>query len=558
MAKSKKKRIGEILIENGLLTENQLQEGLERQAETGEHLGTALTNLGYLSDYEWLEALSDQLDIPYLTLSNYLISPDVAHMISEKLARKHTVIPLFKIENTLTIGIADPTNVLAIDALSRQTGLEIEPVLCSKQEIEETLDEVYGGSESMDEKLEQYHDKESEQSVETGGETEAPIINIVNLIFKRAMKMKASDIHINPQEKDLRIRYRIDGVLEDLWTQPKHLQGSVISRIKIMADMDIAERRRPQDGRFKMEINNNMIDFRVSTLPTVFGENVVLRILDPTSVRVTLSDLGLSDSLETLLRKIIASPYGIVLVTGPTGSGKTTTLYASLNELNEVEKNIITIEDPVEYQLPLIRQSNMNPKAGMTFASGLRAILRQDPDIVMVGEIRDGETATVAVQAALTGHLVLSTLHTNDTAGALTRLIDMGVEPFLVASSTTGIVAQRLVRKLCEHCKEAYTPAKDELKTLGLDKVDREFKLYKPVGCKKCRDSGYSGRIGIFEIMDINEKIRDLILQEASSDVIKRTAIKNGMTTLRHDGLRKVVNGISSVEELLRVTRMER
>ncbi|MCF7805808.1 MAG: Flp pilus assembly complex ATPase component TadA [Candidatus Marinimicrobia bacterium] len=555
MAKTKKKRLGEILIDKGLITEEQLEQGLERQAETGEALGTALVELGYVSDYEWLEATSEQLDIPYLTLSNYIVSADVAHLISEKLARKYKAIPLFQIEDSLTVGIADPSNVVAIDDLSRQTGLEIEPVLCAEREIQETLDEVYGGSESMDEQMKEYHEGSEDEGPEGEGEVEAPIINIVNLIFNRAIKMGASDIHLNPEENSLRIRYRIDGILEDIWTQPKHLQGSIISRIKIMADMDIAERRRPQDGRFKLSIDNKTIDFRVSTLPTVFGENVVLRILDPTSVKVTLSDLGLSESLEKTLRQIIANPYGIVLVTGPTGSGKTTTLYASLNELNEVEKNIITIEDPVEYQLPLIRQANMNPKAGMTFASGLRSILRQDPDIVMVGEIRDGETATVAVQAALTGHLVLSTLHTNDTAGALTRLVDMGVEPFLVSSSTSGIIAQRLVRKLCDHCKKSYTPAKDELKSLGLDKVDREFQFHKPVGCKKCRDSGYLGRIGIFEIMELTDQIRDLILKDASSDVIKKAAIKNGMTTLRHDGLRKVVNGITSVEELLRVTR---
>jgi len=558
MPVTKKKRIGENLIDRGLITKDQLAEGLERQAETGEPLGTALVELGYVSDFEWLEATSDQLDIPYLTLSNYIIDPEVAHVISEKLARKHKVIPLFRIENILSVGTSNPTNVVAIDDLTRQTNLEIEPILCAEKEINQALDEIYGSSDSMDEKMKEYHEGSGNGEGKQGeGETEAPIINIVNLIFNRAFKMNASDIHLNPEEKNLRIRYRIDGVLEDIWTQPKHLQGSIISRIKIMADMDIAERRRPQDGRFKLEMNNRMIDFRVSSLPTVFGENVVLRLLDPASVKVTLTDLGLSNNLENLLRKIIANPYGIVLVTGPTGSGKTTTLYASLNELNEVEKNIITIEDPVEYQLPLIRQSNMNPKAGMTFASGLRAILRQDPDIVMVGEVRDGETATVAVQAALTGHLVLSTLHTNDTAGALTRLVDMGVEPFLVSSSTSGIIAQRLVRKLCDHCKEPYTPSEDELKTLGLDKVQREIQFYHPVGCKKCRDSGYAGRIGIFEIMEVTEPIRELILKNASADVIKKVAMKkNGMTTLRHDGLRKVVNGVTSVEEVLRVTRV--
>lgn len=555
MVTDTQKRLGDILVESVLVSKDELEQALRRQEQTGEPLGKAIVNLGYLSEYELLEALSKQLDVPYLTLSNYLLNAEIAKLIPEEMARKYLVIPLFKIEKTLTVGINDPTNIVALDEVSRHTGYEVEPVLCADNEIKEALDEVYGVASSMDRTMQEYQSSSNGQSTEGESEAEVPIINIVNLIFKRALKVKASDIHLNPEEDKLRVRFRIDGVLEEIWSQPKRFQDAIISRIKVMAGLDIAEKRRPQDGRFKITIEDRSIDFRVSTLPTVFGENAVLRLLDPESVSVQLSQLGLNQKLEQMLRRLIAVPYGVLLVTGPTGSGKTTTLYAALNELNSVEKNIITIEDPVEYQLEMIRQSNMNPKAGMTFAAGLRSILRQDPDIVMVGEIRDGETATVAVQAALTGHLVLSTLHTNDAPGALTRLVDMGVEPFLVASATSGILAQRLVRKLCDHCKEEYTPDESELKSLGLKKVKRQLKFYKPVGCKKCRNSGYSGREAVFEILEMTEELRELVLKNASSDTIKRVALKNGMTTLRHDGLRKVVNGITSVEEVLRVTR---
>lgn len=555
MSTETQKRLGDILIESVLVSKDELEQALRRQEQTGEPLGKAIVNLGYLSEYELLEALSKQLDVPYLTLSNYLLNAEIAKLIPEEMARKYMVIPLFKIEKTLTVGINDPTNIVALDEISRYTGFEVEPVLCADKEIKESLDEVYGVASSMDRTMQEYQESSNGEAAEGEGEAEVPIINIVNLIFKRALKVKASDIHLNPEEDKLRVRFRIDGVLEEIWSQPKRFQDAIISRIKVMAGLDIAEKRRPQDGRFKITIEDRSIDFRVSTLPTVHGENAVLRLLDPTSVSVELSQLGLNKKLEDSLRRLISVPYGVLLVTGPTGSGKTTTLYASLNELNDVEKNIITIEDPVEYQLEMIRQSNMNPKAGMTFAAGLRSILRQDPDIVMVGEIRDGETATVAVQAALTGHLVLSTLHTNDAPGALTRLVDMGVEPFLVASATSGILAQRLVRKLCEHCKEPYTPDDAELKSLGLGKVKKKLTFHKSVGCKKCRKSGYSGREAVFEILEMNEELRELVLKNASSDTIKRVAIKNGMTTLRHDGLRKVVNGITSVEEVLRVTR---
>jgi len=554
MVRTANKRIGDILVDTGYITEDQLKEGLQRQAKTGERLGKAIMSLGYLTEDELLNVLSEQLSIPHLTLSDYQYEPSMVNEVPEELSREHTMIPLFRIDDTLTIGLSDPSDVIALDEVRRHTGYEVEPVLCSEREITEALDEMYGESSSMDRTMQEYHDSSVEIDGGEDGEGESPIINIVNLIFTRAIKNRASDIHLNPEEDFLRVRFRIDGVLEEIWNQPKRFQEAIISRIKVMADMDIAERRRPQDGQFKMTMDGKDIDFRVSTLPTVYGENVVIRILDPDSIRTRLDQLGMSGNTEKVFRRIISNPYGIVFVTGPTGSGKTTTLYAALNEVNSVSQNIITIEDPVEYRLDMIRQSNMNPRTGMTFASGLRSILRQDPDVIMVGEIRDHETASVAVQAALTGHLVLSTLHTNDTSGALTRLVDMGVEPFLVASSTNGILAQRLVRKLCEHCRDPYTPDRELLNRLGLQNMEREFTFYRAQGCKRCRNSGYAGRSGIFEVMEITEEIRELIQTNGSAEEIKRTSVKQGMIPLRHDGLRKAVNGITSIEEVLRVT----
>ncbi len=556
MANRSNKRIGDILVDVGHISEEQLEEGLQRQEKTGERLGKAIVNLGYITEFDLLNVLSDQMAIPYLTLQNYSQDVDVVRQVPEPLARKHTIIPLFKIDDTLTIGISDPTDVVALDEIRRETGFEVEPVLCSEREIKNALNEIYGGeSASMDQTMREYQESSIESEEGEVEDAESPIINIVNLIFTRAIKMRASDIHLNPEEEFLRVRFRVDGVLEEMWNQPKRFQEAIISRIKVMADMDIAERRKPQDGQFKMNVEGKPIDFRVSTLPTVYGENTVIRILDPEAIRTRLGELGMGRKAEEAYRRIVSTPYGIVFVTGPTGSGKTTTLYATLNKLNQVEKNIITIEDPVEYRLEMIRQSHMNPKTGMTFAAGLRSILRQDPDIIMVGEIRDYETASTAVQAALTGHLVLSTLHTNDTAGALTRLVDMGVEPFLVASATSGILAQRLVRKLCEHCKKPYEPDQEMLSDLGLQGVDRDLTFYHPVGCKRCRETGYSGRTGIFEVMELTEELQEMVQKSAGSEEIKRQSVKQGMIPLRHDGLRMVVRGITSVEEVLRVTR---
>jgi len=381
--------------------------------------------------------------------------------------------------------------------------------------------------------------------------SDAPIVKLVNLMLAQAVKERASDIHIEPEEALLRVRFRIDGILREVYTHPRRLQGAIISRLKIMSSLDIAERRIPQDGRIQMMVDNKPIDLRVSTLPTAYGENVVMRILDKSNLRVRLSDLGFG-SEEPKIREILSRPNGIILVTGPTGSGKTTTLYSALNEVSNIEVNTITLEDPIEYRLPLIRQSQVNPKAGMTFAAGLRSILRQDPDIVMVGEIRDGETAKIAVEAAMTGHLVLSTLHTNDAPGAIPRLIDMGVEPFLVATAMGGVLAQRLVRRICANCKETFEAAESVAKMLG--KSNEKVTLYKGAGCRICSNSGYKGRLGIYEILVMNEEIRDLTISEASADKLRHAARAAGMKTLREDGFQKTLEGLTSIEEVLRVT----
>jgi type II secretory ATPase GspE/PulE/Tfp pilus assembly ATPase PilB-like protein len=388
---------------------------------------------------------------------------------------------------------------------------------------------------------------------------ETPVVKLVNLIISQAIQEKASDIHIEPEEKSLMVRFRIDGILYESLNPPKALQAAIISRIKILADLDIAESRIPQDGRYQVSLNGREIDLRVSTLPTVYGENVVLRILDKGSLALDLTKLGFEHDAFRQFREMLASSYGVILVSGPTGSGKTTTLYSALQSINTADKNIITVEDPVEYRLRRIRQSQVNVKAGLTFAAGLRSILRQDPDIIMVGEIRDHETAQIAVESALTGHLVLSTIHTNDAPGGLTRLTEMGVEPFLTASATVGIMAQRLVRRLCDNCKQAYTPKPAILKKLGLDHggAQKQRVFYQGAGCQKCKNSGYKGRQGIYELMQLNQEIRELTLKNASSDQIKRAAYNNGMRSLRRDGLIKALKGITSLEEVFRVTNLD-
>ncbi|MDD5496074.1 MAG: type II secretion system ATPase GspE [Candidatus Omnitrophica bacterium] len=551
----------DILLAKGFITKEQVATAKEDMKKTGLSLEKSLEKLGYITEKDIISTVAESMRIPYIDLQDYLIDQEVIRLIPEDLAKKHKVVPLFKIEDTLTVAMVNPRDIVALDDIRIRTKIPaIEPVLSTPKAIELAIDQYYGVSGGIGDII-KITDKmkvpiisaEDLQSTETIAKVaeEAPIIKLVNLIMMQAIKDKASDIHIEPEENLVRIRFRIDGILHETSTLPKNLQSVIASRIKILSKMDIAEMRKPQDGRIPLKMENKSFDIRVSSFPTIYGENIVLRILDKTSVILGLPDLGFSSSDLKEFDKIIRYPYGIILVTGPTGSGKTTTLYSALSTINSMEKNIITVEDPVEYELPLIRQTQVNPKAGLTFATGLRSILRQDPDIVMVGEIRDKETADIAIQASLTGHLVFSTLHTNDSASALTRLIDMGVEPFLISSSVIGILAQRLVRVICKDCKEKYTPGAEVIKDFGL-KENTSF--YRGKGCETCKSTGYQGRIAIFEFLRMTEDIKKMVVAKVSADEIKRKAAKEGMRTLRADGLDKARRGITTIEEIIRVT----
>ncbi len=549
-----RKRIGEILMEQGYITSAQLEEALEEQKITGEKLGEIMIRKGWISQEVLNQALANQAGVSTFDLSTYIIDPEVIKLIPEEVATKYKVVPVFRIDNTLTVAMVDPNNVFVIDELSRITGCIIEPVLADEIAIRKAHDQYYGGAGTIQEIISSI-DKEKLAEGEKLGE-EAPIVKLVNMLIVEAVQSNASDIHIEPEEKFVGVRYRIDGILRRRTFLPKDLQPAVISRLKIMSGLDIAEKRIPQDGRIIMKVANKDIDFRVSTCPTVHGENVVLRILDKSSVNIGLEKLGFPPRELELFRELIFQPYGIILVTGPTGSGKTTTLYSALQKINREEVNIMTVEDPVEYQFPRIRQVQVNVKAGLTFASALRSFLRQDPDVIMVGEIRDLETAEIAVQAALTGHLVLSTLHTNDSPSAFTRLIDMGVEPFLVSSSILGVLAQRLVRKVCSKCKEEYTPPQPLLDDLGLGNLASEsIKFVKGRGCKLCNSSGYKGRIGIFELLKVTPQIQELVLRRASADEIGNIAKNEGMKSLREAAIDKLLEGVTTPEEVMRVTQ---
>ena len=550
----KEKTLEEILIERGLLTEEQLKSAKKEAQETGKPLKDVLIESGFLSKEHMPLLLGIELGVKTVDLANVIVEPEVANLVPEHVVRKLKVLPLFKEGNTLTVAMADPTDVRVIDELHRTTGLMIEPVLASEMDIVRAIDQTYGTANTIYEIVKSIDEKKILNSRDAG--EEAPIIKLTNLIIVQAVRDRASDIHIEPEEKMVRIRYRIDGVLHRVASLPKFLQMPITSRIKIMSDLDIAERRLPQDGRIRMEVGNKSIDLRVSIQPTLHGENVVMRILDKSSIMIGIENLGFSEKdLKTFL-DLIHKPYGMILVTGPTGSGKTTTLYSALNRLNTEERCIMTMEDPIEYQLPLVRQTQVNPQIGLTFAAGLRAILRQDPDVIMVGEIRDLETAEIAIHAALTGHLVFSTLHTNDAPSAFARLIDMGVEPFLASSSVIGVIAQRLVRVICKNCKEAYKPSKAVLEELGLiDKVGEDVVFYRGRGCNLCKGTGYKGRTGIYSVLKVTPKIQELVLKRAPASEIDKVARSEGMKTLREDCLDKVLKGITTIEEMLRVTQ---
>ena len=561
MAKTKQS-LAESLVGEGILTSEQLRRAQEEEKQTGQRLRKVIVKMGLVDEEDLVTFLSAKLGIPRIELANTLIDPKLTELIPESLARKYEAIPVLKIGNRLTCAMADPGNVFALDELRMKTNMVIEPAVATESEIKKALEEHYGTKGSMEEIIQSIDErklglgdgKDLDPKRLEGITKEPVVIKLVNLMILHALQERASDVHIEPEIDALKIRIRVDGVLHEIPSPPKHLQSAVISRVKILANLDIAERRVPQDGRFTLRMEGKEIDIRVSCVPTIHGENVVLRLLDVSHALLGLEQLGFSKEGLEKYEKLISQPYGILLVTGPTGSGKTTTLYASLARINSREKNILTIEDPVEYRLPGIRQTQINSKVNLTFANALRSFLRQDPDVMMVGEIRDRETVEMAIQAALTGHLVLSTLHTNDSASAITRLIDMGVEPFLVTSAVIGIMAQRLVRTICSDCKEEYTPTGETLKEIG---VTEKITFYRGKGCRKCMQTGYRGRISIFELLIPDEKIKNLTLAKASSGEIRKHARVQGMVGLKEDGLAKVKQGITTVEEILRVTREE-
>ena len=556
----KQKTIIELLLKNGVLKQDQVNKAMDEAKKTGAPIEKILERMGFISEIDIVKMQADSLGVPFMDLADYLIDSEVINLIPEQTAKKCNAVPLFKIGDTLTVAMVDPLDISAIDEIRKKSNVQaIEAVLSTEDMINKVIDQYYGAIGNAEELIKEVaKDKDSmvikDASTLTEIAQDTPVIKLANIIIIQAVKDRASDIHIEPEQDKVRIRYRIDGILKEVKNMPKYLQSALTSRIKIMAKLDISETRKPQDGRIQIKMENKNLDLRVSTFPTVYGENVVMRILDKSSVLLGLAELGFSKKDLQDFDKVIRHSNGIILVTGPTGSGKTSTLYATLSTINSMEKNIITIEDPVEYEIPLIRQTQINPKAGLTFATGLRSILRQDPDIVMVGEIRDKETAEIAVQASLTGHLVLSTLHTNDAPSALTRLIDMGVEPFLISSSVIAILAQRLVRVICPKCKEKYKPTKEELKGMHLS---QDIELFRGKGCKNCKDSGFGGRIGIFELMLINSEIKSMIIAKRSADEIKKKALGLGMRILYDDGIEKVKNGTTTIGEVLRVTEEE-
>ena len=557
-----KKSAEQILLEKAVITKEQLDKAIEESKKKGMPVSKVMVRSGMVTEEAYVQAMSEAMDMPYVSLANYIIDAETVKLIPESMAQKHKAMPIFKIGNSLTVAMVDPKDIVAIDDLSRRAKCEIEAVFSAEGAILNAIDQYYKTASSFNDVIKDI-DKEKrlqESNVEFDSKKlaeiaeEAPVIKLVNMVIMQAVKDRASDIHIEPEENKLVVRFRIDGILHEVFSPPKHLEPALMSRIKVLSKMDIAEKRKPQDGRFNMKALDRDIDMRVSTFPTIYGENIVIRILDRGAVLLGLDKIGFSSDTQKEFEKLIKYPHGIILVTGPTGSGKTTTLYSALSTIDSEEKNVITIEDPVEYHLGRIRQSQINPKAGLNFATGLRSILRQDPDIIMVGEIRDKETAEISVQAALTGHLVFSTLHTNDAAGALSRLIDMGIEPFLISSSIIGILAQRLVRNICEKCKEEYTPSDDILKTVGLS---GKKGIFKGKGCDVCKNTGYKGRIGIFELLIVNDQIKKLVVDKVSSDIIKKKAIEMGMKTLRDDGLDKVLKGITTTEEVIKATQEE-
>ncbi|MDP4180864.1 MAG: ATPase, T2SS/T4P/T4SS family [Bacillota bacterium] len=573
-----KERLGKQLVRAGVITQAQLDTALDIQTKSGKRLGEILASEGYVKKKLLYEFLEKQMGIPHVDLENADIPGDIIATVSENIARRHKLVPIEKDVNTLKVAMSDPMNIFSVDDLRLATGMEIIPLLADEEQIVTILNNYFDKPKKvvdsnaavaaepqktvdLEEEIKKVNEEinveineviEEDDAIDISDVDNAPIVRMVNIMFNKAVASRASDIHIEPYEDCVMIRFRVDGQLIEVMKYDKKVLPSLVARIKIISGLNIAEKRVPQDGRISMKIDNSAYDMRVSVLPTMFGEKIVIRIADKEGFNVSKKDLGFFDDDLEKFDGILTHPHGIILVTGPTGSGKSTTLYTSLREISKPNVNILTVEDPVESTIRGINQVQVNVKAGLTFAAALRSFLRQDPDIIMVGEIRDGETAEIAIRAAITGHLVLSTLHTNDAPSSVSRLIDMGIEPFLVSSSVVGIIAQRLVRRLCPKCKEEYTPTEGDRDALDIEEGS-DIKLYNKKGCPHCNNTGYKGRIAVYEIMTINSEIRELVAKNVTADMIKAACIKNGMKTLRANCSRLVLSGVTTIEEMVRV-----
>ncbi|SVA51451.1 uncharacterized protein METZ01_LOCUS104305 [marine metagenome] len=544
MAPTINKLIGQLLLETGKIDENMLETALEKQSQDAGYLGEILKDLDAINEIDLNKALGFQLKIPVLALSYFSVDNSVIELVPEKIVRKYKVFPIFKLNNTINLVVSDPMDADPMNAVQTLTGCSIDPVISTKKEIENAIDMHYGISSYLETDTLQ-----SDQTDITDLFDESKIVELVNGILGQSNKYQSSDIHIEPREKNIRVRFRLDGRLQDFQILPRDILPSLISRIKILANMDIAETRRPQDGRILFNSSEGRLDLRVSTYPTLYGEKIVLRLLKTTGKLLTLNDLGFDAINEEKFTRLLTGAEGIILVSGPTGSGKTTTLYSTLNIIERPDVNIVTIEDPIEYDMDNVNQAQVNRKSGVTFSSALRTILRQDPDIIMVGEIRDEETVELAIRAALTGHLVFSTIHTNDAASGFTRLLNWGVEPFLITTTVQGIIAQRLVRRICQDCKGPYEPSEAELIRLGLN-PENPIECFAGKGCLSCRNTGYSGRIALIELLTMDDTISELVLSNAPGYVIRETAMQKGMITMMQDGLNKIRSGITTIQEV--------
>jgi len=567
--------LGELLIQEKLLDNDQLKSAVDYHRKNEVGIGTAIISLGYISEEEMAQALSRQLGYPYINLDQFEVYPDVINLIPVEIAKKYLIMPIHRIRSFLTLAMVDPTDLDIIEDVRFRTGLSIQPVIASESGVMNAISKYYGSSDALRVKqivdeIEQAEDtsvniieeEEEDYDIEelVHSTEEAPIITLVNTIFIDAIKKGASDVHFEPYEKNFRVRYRLDGTLYEMMNLALKFKNPVTSRVKILSNMDIAEKRLPQDGRIKMRVklengDRKDVDMRVSSVPIIFGEKVVVRILDKAMLQLDMTKLGFEKESLDVFKKNIVRPWGIILVTGPTGSGKTNTLYSAISTLNSMEKNIMTAEDPVEFYIPGINQLQVKEEIGLSFANSLRSFLRQDPDIMLIGEMRDFETVDIAIKAALTGHLVFSTVHTNDAASTILRLVNMNVEPFLISDSVVLVVAQRLVRRLCQKCATRHNLTPEALMDIGFTKEESsKVKVYKPAGCNNCHNTGYKGRIGLFEVIEVTDEIRDLILARVQSKDVKKKAMENGMITLRRSGLIKTMEGITSVEEVLRET----